>query len=301
MRLVVTGLTGQVSCALQAATGQGIEVIAAGRPGLDLLHPGGIAARLAALRPDVVVNAAAYTAVDLAETERDAAFAVNGAGAGAVAQAAAQLGVPVIQISTDYVFDGTMNRPYRETDGVAPANVYGHSKLAGERAVAAATDNHAILRTSWVYAAEGKNFVATMLRLAETRDEIGVVSDQHGAPTFAPDIADAVIAVAQNLVAEPQNRRLRGIFHMTGAGETTWAGFAEAIFTEAKLRDLPQARVRQIRTADFPTPARRPANSRLDCRLLSSAHGITLPDWRNALHRCMDMVAARRAGLKENA
>ncbi|MCA0425472.1 MAG: dTDP-4-dehydrorhamnose reductase [Proteobacteria bacterium] len=295
MRLVVTGRAGQVTRALQAAAGHGVVVIPAGRPEIDLLHPDGVDVALAALSPDVVVNAAAFTAVDLAETEREAAFAINGAGAGAVARAAARLAVPVIHLSTDYVFDGTNPVPYVETDAVAPANVYGQSKLAGERAVAAATDNHAILRTSWVYAAAGKNFVATMLRLAETRDEVGVVSDQQGAPTYAPDIADAVIAVARNLVADPHEPRLRGIFHMTGAGATTWAGFAEAIFARAGARRLPRARVRPILTADYPTPARRPANSRLDCGRLTSTHGVTLPDWRDALDRCMDAIAAQRA------
>lgn len=294
MRIVVTGQAGQVVSAMLAQAGRhGVTVVAAGRPGVDLAEPSGIAPALAALKPDVVVNAAAYTAVDQAESDYDMALAVNGAGAGAVARAAAALGVPVIQISTDYVFDGSKTGQYVETDPVAPVNAYGRSKLAGEEAVAAATPNHAILRTSWVYAATGKNFVLTMLRLAETRPALTVVGDQHGAPTYAPDIADAVIGVARNLLARPDDAKLRGVFHMTGGGETTWAEFAQEIFRLSALRGGASASVTPIPASAYPTPARRPANSRLDCRKLASAHGVSMPDWRDALARCMDVVSAR--------
>jgi dTDP-4-dehydrorhamnose reductase len=291
MRVVVTGRHGQVARALtERGADPGVAVITCGRPDCDLARPEGIAGVLAALRPDVIVNAAAYTAVDQAESVYAEALAINGAGAGAVAQAAAALGVPVIQLSTDYVFDGTKTTPYVETDAVQPVNAYGRSKLAGEVAVARATANHVILRTSWVYAAEGKNFVKTMLRLAESRDSVTVVSDQHGAPSYAPDLAGAIVRVARNLLHLPDNPALRGIFHMTGGGEATWAGFAEEIFRRSVARGSAGARVVPILSRDYPTPARRPANSRLDCAKLKSIHGVAMPDWRDGLERCMNRL-----------
>ena len=292
MRLLVTGRAGQVVTALAERAGDGLEVIALGRPELDLAAPDDLASLFAPHRPDAIVNAAAYTAVDQAEKEPDLALAVNGAGAGAVALAARTLGVPVVQISTDYVFDGTKPVPYVETDPVGPVGAYGRSKLAGEQAVAAATDDHAILRTAWVYAAEGKNFVRTMLRLASGRDEVAVVADQRGCPSYAPDLAEAIVRVAEGLVAHPERRDLRGVFHMSGAGETDWAGFATEIFALSKAHGGPAAAVRRITTADYPTPARRPANSRLDCAKLRAVYGIPMPDWREALTRCMARIEA---------
>ncbi len=286
MRLLVTGRDGQVVRALRAKSGGDVEVIALGRPELDLSQPETLGAVVARVKPDVIVNAAAYTMVDKAEEEEALATTINGEAAGALARAAAELGIPIVQISTDYVFDGTKPSPYVETDPVAPIGAYGRAKLAGERAVAAAQPNHAILRTSWVYDGEGKNFLKTMLRLAETRDELGVVADQIGAPSYAPDIADAVIAVARNLRDDPRPARC-GVFHMTGAGETSWAGFAKEIFRLSAEAGGPSARVREIATADYPTPAKRPANSRLNCDRLAAAHGARLPDWRDALKRCM--------------
>lgn len=293
MRLVVTGLTGQVVSALveRGAGDPDLVVLPVGRPLLDLAALTGVEGVFRALGPDAVVSAAAYTAVDRAEAESDLAMQVNGAGAGAVAAAAAALGVPVVHLSTDYVFDGTKAAPYVETDPVAPVSAYGRSKLAGERAVAAAQPDHAILRTSWVYAAEGKNFLRTMLRLAADRPELSVVADQRGAPSYAPDIAEAVVRIARNLVAAPARGDLRGVFHMSGGGETTWAGFAEEIFRQSAARGGPSAVVRPIGTADYPTPAARPANSRLDCTKLKAAHAVALPDWRDALARCMDRLS----------
>lgn len=292
MRLVVTGLTGQVVSAL-VELGAGVPdlvVLPVGRPQLDLANPSDVEGVLRQLRPDVVVNAAAYTAVDKAESEADLAMQVNAAGAGAVAAATAALGVPVVHLSTDYVFDGTKPAPYVETDPVAPVSVYGRSKRAGEEAVAAAQPDHAILRTSWVYASEGRNFVRTMLRLAADRPEVTVVGDQQGAPSYAPDIAAAVAGIARNLLVEPGRADLRGIFHMCGGGATTWAGFAEEIFSLSAARGGPAAAVRAITTAEYPTAATRPANSRLDCGKLKAAHGVALPDWRDALARCMDRL-----------
>ncbi|HEY8591989.1 MAG TPA: dTDP-4-dehydrorhamnose reductase [Sphingomicrobium sp.] len=284
MRLVVTGRVGQVAQALaERGATRGAEIVHVGRPELDLSDdPGAIIAALEAARPDVIVSAAAYTAVDKAESEPELAFAVNERGAGAVASAAERLGVPVIHLSTDYVFDGAKSGPYVEDDSTGPITVYGRSKLAGEQAVLAAMDNAAVLRTAWVYSPFGANFVKTMLRLAQTRDELGVVSDQRGNPTSALDIADGIIAVARNLVAG-SGAHLRGVFHMAGAEEATWASFAEAIFGESQALGGPTAAVKPIPTADFPTPARRPANSRLDGGRLLAAHGVQLPSWRQSL------------------
>lgn len=290
LRIVVTGWTGQVVRAMLERVPAGVEVVALRRPDLDLAIPKMIAPALRAARPHVIVNAAAYTAVDQAESEPDLAMRVNGEAAGEAARAAAALGVPVIQISTDYVFDGALNRPYREDDATGPISAYGASKLAGERAVAAASDNHAILRTAWIYSPFGKNFVKTMLRLAETCDEVGVVADQHGCPTSALDIADAVLAVARNLVARPQDETLRGIFHMSAAGEAVWADVAEAIFAERERLGGKPVAVKHIATTDYPTSAQRPANSRLDCSKLAARHGVTLPAWRRSLATCVERL-----------
>jgi dTDP-4-dehydrorhamnose reductase len=287
LRIAVTGWTGQVVCAMLERVPVGVEVIAIRRPELDLAVPRTVAPALRAARPDVIVNAAAYTAVDQAESEPDIAMRVNGEAAGEAARAAAALGIPVIQLSTDYVFAGTLERPYREDDATGPISAYGASKLAGEQAVAAATANHAILRTAWIYSPFGKNFVKTMLRLAETRDELGVVADQAGCPTSALDIADAVFAVARNLTGRTDDASLRGVFHMSAAGEAVWADVAEAIFTERERLGGKPVRVKRITTADYPTPARRPANSRLDCGKLALAHGVRLPDWRDSLTPCV--------------
>lgn len=284
MRIAVTGQAGQVVTSLvERGRLLGHDVIAIGRPQLDLSDPESVARALAAAAPDVIVSAAAYTAVDKAETESDLAFAVNGAGAGAVAEAAKRLGVPLVHISTDYVFDGTLERPYHEGDPTAPTGVYGASKLAGEEAVLATLpDNSAVLRVAWVYSPFGNNFVKTMLRVAGGRDEVSVVADQLGNPTSALDIADGVLAVAANLVAD-RDPALRGVFHMTASGEASWADFANAIFKESAERGGPSASVRPITTADYPTPATRPANSRLDCSRISKVHGVALPEWQGAL------------------
>lgn len=290
LRIAVTGQAGQVVLSLLERAPAGTEIVALGRPGLDLADLGSIAPAIMAARPDIVVNAAAYTAVDQAESEPELAMRINGEAAGRVAQAAVSLGVPVIQISTDYVFDGALDRPYREDDATGPVSVYGTSKLAGERAVAAAAADHAILRTAWVYSPFGKNFVKTMLRLAETRDEVGVVADQAGCPTSSLDIADAVLAVARNLVDRPQDASLRGIFHMSAAGEAVWAEVAEAIFAQRERLGGKPVGVKRIATAEYPTPAKRPANSRLDCAKLAAIHGVRLPDWRRSVAICVERL-----------
>jgi dTDP-4-dehydrorhamnose reductase len=287
LRLVVTGTQGQVVRALvEHAPVAGVEVVTVGRPSLDLLQPAGILPALRAARPAVIVNAAAYTAVDLAESHAAEAQAINATAAGEVARAAATLGVPVVHVSTDYVFDGSLDRPYREDDPTSPIGEYGRSKLLGEHAVAAATQDHAILRTAWVYSPFGKNFVRTMLTLAASREEINVVADQHGSPTSAHDIADGVIKVARNLKVD-KSAGLRGVFHMTAQGETVWAEFAEAIFALSGAAGGPSARVKRIPTSDYPTPARRPANSRLDNTRIARLHGVVLPHWRDGLKQCI--------------
>jgi dTDP-4-dehydrorhamnose reductase len=290
MKIAVTGTTGQVVTSLiERGAAAGHDVIAIGRPDLDLADPASVVCALKAAAPDAIVSAAAYTAVDKAESERDLAFAVNSTGPGAVAQAASALGVPLIHISTDYVFDGTLDRPYVESDPTGPTGVYGSSKLAGERAVLDGHDNSAVLRVAWVYSPFGGNFVKTMLRLAADRDELGVVGDQVGNPTSALDIADGIITVATNLVSD-SSPDLRGTFHMTAQGEGSWADFAQTIFAASTARGGPSASVRHIGTADYPTPATRPANSRLNCSRIARVHGVTLPDWRTSLNDVMDRL-----------
>jgi dTDP-4-dehydrorhamnose reductase len=282
MRILVTGTKGQVATALLERAPPGVEVVALGRPELDLADPRSIRDAFDAAVADVVVNAAAYTAVDKAEAEEDLATRINGDGAGIVADAARGLGAPIIQLSTDYVFDGALGRPYREDDLVGPIGAYGRSKLAGEEAVAEANPRSCILRTAWVYSPFGANFVRTMLRIGETRREVRVVADQIGSPTCALDIADAVFEIARQLLEEPAPEKY-GVFHMTGAGEATWAEFAEAIFAEAHLLGRAAVKVIPIRTAEYPTPARRPANSRLDGARLARDYGVALPQWRDSL------------------
>ncbi|ESW65277.1 dTDP-4-dehydrorhamnose reductase [Mesorhizobium sp. LSHC422A00] len=283
MRLVVTGRDGQVAASLLEA-GQrrdGIEVVTLGRPVLDLARPDTVFDALAAARPDIVVSAAAYTAVDQAEDEPDLAFAVNAVGAGKVAEAAAKLGVPVIHLSTDYVFDGTKDGAYVETDATAPLGVYGASKLAGELAVAAANPRHLILRTAWLYSPFGKNFVKTMLRLAGDRDEIAVVADQWGNPTSALDIADAILHAAA-MLADDERFEGYGIYHLAGTGDVNWSGFARHILDASAILGGPTARIRDIATANYPANAQRPANSRLWSAKFSDTFGWIAPEWRES-------------------
>jgi dTDP-4-dehydrorhamnose reductase len=293
VRIVVTGREGQVVRSLiERASGTGHEVVALGRPELDLAgHIGPVEEAIRAAGPDVIVSAAAYTAVDKAETERELAFSVNERGAGAVARTARALGVPLVHLSTDYVFDGGKAAPYKEEDATGPTGVYGASKLAGEEAIVAEQPNSAILRTAWVYSPFGANFVKTMLRLAQRRDEVAVVADQRGNPTSALDIGDGVLAVAANLVGS-DDAALRGTFHMAAAGEASWADFAEAIFASSAALGGPSAAVRPIATADYSTPAKRPANSRLDSTRLEKAHGVRLPDWRDSLPHVVKRLVA---------
>jgi dTDP-4-dehydrorhamnose reductase len=284
MRIAVTGSQGQIVRSLvERAAKRDAEIFTLARPSFDLADPSTILPAVESVAPDVIVNAAAYTAVDKAESEEALAQEINGVGAGSVAHAAKRLGIPIIQVSTDYVFDGTLDRPYREDDPTGPINAYGRSKLAGEQAVKLATPRHVILRTSWLYSPFGANFVRTMLRLAETRDKIGVVADQMGQPTCALDVADGVLAICDRLKAHPGEERLFGTFHMAAAGAASWADFAEAIFTETARLGRRRAAVARITTEQYPTPTHRPLNSRLDTQKLAEIYGVALPRWRNSL------------------
>lgn len=280
-RLLVTGANGQLGRELlKRGPDLGLVMLGRTRADLDIGDPDAVLRVVADAGVDVVVNAAAYTAVDLAEQDRDRAFAVNAAGPLHLAQACAANGLPLLHVSTDYVFDGTKSGAYREDDPVAPINVYGASKEAGERAVRDALPAHVILRTSWVYSAHGRNFVLTMRQLAAERDTLNVVADQHGSPTSAADLADAILKVASRLAGGATGY---GTFHYTGAGVTTWHGFAGAVMDRCLPPGRPSPRLVPISTADFPRPAARPANSALDCRLIEQVWGIRPRPWREAL------------------
>lgn len=291
MRIIVIGRDGQVARALaERAPDYQAAAVMLGRPTLDLADPSGIEDILRETGGDLIVNAAAYTAVDQAEKEPEVAQAVNGIGAGTVAGVAAAMAVPIIHLSTDYVFDGTLDRPYRESDPVNPLGAYGASKLLGEQAVTSMSEDHVILRTAWVYSPFGKNFVKTMLRLGAEREEVGVVADQIGSPTSALDIADGILNVGRKLLDNPSDKNLRGLFHMAGSGFANWAEFATEIFASSARLGGPAARVRPITAAEYPTPAKRPTNSRLDCTRLAEIYGINLPPWRESVEICVQRL-----------
>jgi dTDP-4-dehydrorhamnose reductase len=284
MRVLVTGSAGQVGTEVVRALQGMAEVVAHDRRTLDLAQPDQIVARVREARPAVIVNAAAYTAVDKAEEETALARQVNAIAPGILAEEAKRLGAVVIHFSTDYVFDGTKPSPYVEEDATGPVNAYGASKLDGERALAASGAAYVALRTSWVYGPHGKNFMLTMLRLAATRDEVRVVDDQRGAPTSSLQLAQVTRALLEGGV--DQLRAHAGVCHATAAGSTTWCGFARAIFEETARRRgaaFRMPRVIPIATSDYPTPARRPANSLLSSERLARAFGVRIPDWREGL------------------
>ena len=275
--ILVFGRTGQVATELQALAP---EALFLGRDAADLSDPEVCAAAIEAHAPTAVINTAAYTAVDKAEEEEALATVINGAAPGAMARACAARAIPFVHISTDYVFDGTGTRPWHPQDPVAPQNAYGRSKLAGEQAIAAAGGTHAILRTSWVFSAHGANFVKTMLRLSETRDALNVVEDQIGGPTPADAIAAACLRIASGLAEAPGKA---GVYHFSGAPDASWKDFATEIFARAGR----QVAVTGIPTTQFPTPASRPLNSRMDCSATQAAFGVPRPDWRAGLDRAL--------------
>lgn len=291
LKILVAGSTGQLarSLATAALRDPRVKLTAFGRPELDLLDRASLEQIVDRMRPDLVINAAAYTAVDRAEAEPERALAVNRDGAAALAAAACRHGTPIIHVSTDYVFDGAKQEPYRETDHPAPETAYGRSKVEGEQAVAQANPRHVILRTSWVYSQYGSNFVKTMLRLGGERPELRVVADQFGNPTYAGDLADAILNLAGQLA---RGGNAWGVYHLAGEGDTSWHGFAERIIACGAQHGLTPVPVLPISTADFPTPAKRPANSRLDCAKARAAFGISLPCWTAAVARCIEHIYA---------
>lgn len=300
MRILVTGVTGQVGSALISRLSRFGTVIPADRTVIDLSAPREIAARLDALAPDIVINPAAYTAVDKAEDDRDLAFLVNETAPLATARWTADNHVPLIHFSTDYVFDGTGTTPWRESDAPSPISVYGLSKLAGEVAIQSVGGPHLIVRTSWVYAPAGTNFFRTIMRLAHEREELRIVADQFGAPTSAAIIADAIAA----MFAAPQGisdviARDSGLIHLAASGTTTWYEFAGAIVNclRAKGHPLKVTRIVPVATDDYRTKARRPLNSRLDLTRLSLAFGISTPHWLAGLEATISRVQDKRAGF----
>jgi dTDP-4-dehydrorhamnose reductase len=292
MRLYVVGSEGQVARSLREAAARDENIVFGygARPDVDLLRPSSIKKALDDFRPDLVINPAAYTAVDKAESEPDQAFALNRDGARAVAAAAAEQDVPIIHLSTEYVFDGNKQGAYVESDPVDPQSVYGRSKLEGELAVAEANPKHIVLRTSWVYAPFGSNFVRTMLRLSAERERLRVVDDQVGCPTYAPDIATAIIAMARTFASNGWNSRFAGVIHIAGPDALTWCGFAREIIQGAAERGGRSVPIDPISTSEYPTPAIRPANCRLSTSRLEAMFDVRLGAMKYSLANCLDRL-----------
>jgi len=284
VRILLTGVNGQVGWELQRTLAPLGEVIAADRSMLDLADTAAIRRTVAALAPDLIVNPAAYTAVDKAESEPDLAHAINAAAPGELAAC----GVPLVHFSTDYVFDGRKQGAYREDEAPNPLGVYGASKLAGEHAVQRTGSPHLILRTSWVYGRRGRNFLLTMQRLARERDTLAVVDDQFGAPTWSRLIAEATALVVARWLILPDPAASSGVYHLSCGGRTSWHGFTAAILAHLARTDEKRASLTAIPTSSYPTPAARPANSQLDCDKLAVKFGVRLPDWETALALCLE-------------
>lgn len=286
MRILLLGRHGQVSRELQLLFSSRHELIVLGREQLDLADTERLREAIRRLQPELIINAAAHTAVDAAESEPEAAFAINAIAPGVIAEEAAALDVPLIHYSTDYVFDGSKPTAYDEDDVPNPLGVYGRSKLAGEQAITAVGGKHLILRTSWVYSLHGRNFLLTMQRLLQEREQLSVVADQIGAPTWAGSIA----AATGQLIERWQTAQTAawGVYHFTARGETSWFGFTEAIATQLLAQGKPVAQLTAIATREYPTPAQRPLNSRLDCTRLERDWGVSLPDWHVGLLQCLN-------------
>jgi dTDP-4-dehydrorhamnose reductase len=293
-RFLITGANGQLGFELQRALAPLGEVVACGRDACDLSNPDSIRAALRAAKPNVILSAGAYTAVDKAESEPDLARAINAAAPGILGEEAAKLGALVIHFSTDYVFDGTKPSAYREEDATNPLGVYGKTKLEGEKALAASGADHLIFRTSWVFGAHGKNFIKTILRLASSRDELRIVADQFGAPTGAALLADASAHIATRYLRDGRENFPFGLYHFAAGGETSWHGFAQHIVAKATAANSPlkvtPERILPITTPEYPTPAARPANSRLDTSKFRSAFGLHLPDWTHGVDQVLDVL-----------
>jgi dTDP-4-dehydrorhamnose reductase len=285
LRILIIGQNGQVSQALQTRLAAMGELIVLGSSQLDMARTDHIRAPIDALRPDLIINAAAHTAVDQAESDAQRAFAINATAPGVLARAALELGVPLLHYSTDYVFDGHKPEPYTEDDATNPLSVYGRSKLAGEEAIREAGGQHLILRTSWVYSNAGRNFLLTMQRLLQEKPHLRVVADQIGAPTWAGTIADSTAKLIERWQAGQCGAW--GTYHLTAQGQTSWFGFAQAIGEHLVEQHKPCAVLEPIPSSEYPTPAPRPLNSRLDCTRLLQEWGVSQPDWRSALQQCL--------------
>jgi len=288
VRILLTGVNGQVGWELQRTLAPLGEVIAADRGVLDLADSVAIRRSVEAIAPDLIVNPAAYTAVDKAESEPDLAHAINAVAPGELAQAAAARGIPLVHFSTDYVYDGRKPGAYTEADTPNPLGVYGASKLAGDQAVLRSGAPHLILRTNWVYGLRGRNFLLTMQRLARERDTLAVVDDQFGAPTWSRLIAEATALTIARWLDRPDQTATSGIYHLSCSGRTSWHGFTAAILAHLAATDAKLARLTAIPTSGYPTPAARPANSQLDCGKLAATFGVRLPDWETALALCLE-------------
>jgi dTDP-4-dehydrorhamnose reductase len=291
MKVLVLGTPGQLGHELmRAAWPSELEIAGVGYPDFDVGREADVRRVIADHAPDLVINATAYTAVDKAEGDRDAAFAINRDGPLFIARDCARRGIPMVHVSTDYVFDGAKDGAYVEDDQINPLNIYGESKAAGEQAVRETWERHVTLRTTWVYAAHGANFVKTMLRLGAEREEMSVVADQYGAPTAAADLAAAIVAIVPQIIGRTDAPW--GTYHFTDAGVTTWHGFAERIFQHLEKTIGRRPRLKGIATAEYPTPARRPANSRLDCSKIRATFGVTTPPWEESLERVLQELQA---------
>jgi len=294
--ILIVGGRGQLAVATsEVARTHGLPVRQIGRPDIDFARPASIGAAFGEVAPWLVVNAAAYTAVDAAEDDVDAAYCANRDGPAVLAGLCETAGIPLIHVSTDYVFDGNKGAPYVETDATAPKGVYGASKLAGEQAVTAVCSRAIILRTSWVYSPIGKNFVRTMLDAAQRTPKLRVVADQRGCPTSASDLADVIMEIALRLQAAWCDS-YAGVYHAAGTGETTWHGMAIAIFEAAARHGLPTPEIEAINTEQWPTKVRRPPDSRLDCSKLDAVFGLQLPPWRGGLARTVDIILGTSGG-----
>jgi dTDP-4-dehydrorhamnose reductase len=285
MRILIIGQNGQVSRELQQRLGAVGELIVPGRDQLDLTQPEQTRQQIQRVHPDLIINAAAHTAVDQAESEPELAYAINATGPGVLAEEALSLGIPLIHYSTDYVFDGSKAEPYNEADLPNPLGIYGKSKLAGEQAITAVQGQHLILRTSWVYSTHGRNFLLTMQRLLQEKPELRIVADQIGAPTWAGTIASSTVALIKRWQAGQTGAW--GTYHLTAQGETSWFGFAQAISDALREQGKSCATLLPIPSSDYPTPAARPLNSRLNCSRLQREWGISQPDWQTALRECL--------------
>jgi len=303
--ILITGTSGQVGSALLRLLNErmpAVSIAAPTRAEMDLGNPDSIRSYVRSINPRWIVSSAAYTAVDAAESDREAAFAANATAPGILAEEAAATGAGIIHLSTDYVFDGTGTRPWLETDATSPQNVYGASKLAGEQAITATSAPHVILRTSWVYSGGGKNFVRTMLRLLSTKtDPLRIVGDQHGGPTGAADLATTILNIIEDVETEALNHQGSlsaaladriGIYHCAGSGITTWAGLAGAVREYLIERGFNAPEIIPVPTTEYPTPAARPLNSRMNCEKLATNFGIRMPEWQRSVAKALDELAS---------